>query len=108
VVAIPAAAFGIFAAIAGKGAGLTWNAFTITVAVVVGLILLAVFMYVLALISVPFIVFFPAYSIYFFAPRYRALSLILYPPPPPAPVVEPPVPPPDEPPPLPSLPELAG
>jgi hypothetical protein len=108
VVAIPAAAFGIIAAITGKSAGLTWNAFTITVAVVVGLILLAIFMYVMALISVPFSVFFPAYSIYFFAPRYRALSLTLYPPPPQAPVMEPSGPPPEEPPPLPPLPEPAG
>jgi hypothetical protein len=30
-------------------------------------------------------VFFPAYAIYFFAARYRALSHVLYPPPPPAP-----------------------
>ncbi len=65
----------------GKTAGLTWNVFTITVAVVVGCILFAVFMYLIALIAVPAIVFFPAYAIYFFAARYRALSLVLYPPP---------------------------
>ena len=83
VIAVPAVGVGIIAAITGKSAGLTWNVFTITVAVVVGCILLAVFLYLLALIAVPAIVFFPAYSIYFFAPRYRALSLVLYPPPPP-------------------------
>jgi len=83
--AIPAAALVIGAILAGSSAGLTWNAYTITVAVVVGCIIFAVLMYLLAMISVPVIVFFPAYSIYFFAPRYRALSLVLYPPPPPPP-----------------------
>lgn len=83
VLAVPIAAFVIGAIFAGKSAGLTWDVYTITIAVVVGCILFAVLMYLLALISVPAIVFFPAYSIYFFAPRYRALSLVLYPPPPP-------------------------
>jgi len=93
--AIPTAAVVLGAIFAGKSAGLTWNVFTITIAVVVGCVLFALLMYVLALISVPAIVFFPAYSIYFFAPRYRALSLALYPPPPPlAAPPEPPEPPP--------------
>ncbi|HEV2470142.1 MAG TPA: hypothetical protein VGS78_13205 [Candidatus Sulfotelmatobacter sp.] len=43
--------------------------------------MLAILFYVIALVSVPAIVFFPAYSIYFFAPRYRPLSVALYPPP---------------------------
>jgi len=81
IVAVPTVGLAIVAVITGKTAGLTWNAFTITVAVVVGCVLLAVFLYLLALIAVPAIVFFPAYAIYFFAPRYRALSLVLYPPP---------------------------
>jgi len=80
-VAIPAVGLGIVAVLTGKSAGLTWNVFTITMAVVAGCILLAVFVYLTALIAVPAIVFFPAYSIYFFAARYRALSLVLYPPP---------------------------
>jgi hypothetical protein len=42
----------------------------------------------ISLISVPAIVFFPAYAIYFFAARYRPLSLVLYPPPPPAPALD--------------------
>jgi hypothetical protein len=81
VVAIPTVGLGLVAVLTGKSAGLTWNALTITVAVVVGCVLLAAFMYLLALIAVPAIVFFPAYAIYFFAPRYRALSVALYPPP---------------------------
>jgi len=80
---LPAALAVVGAIFAGKSAGLSWNAYTITVAVVVGCILFAMLMYLLALISVPVIVFFPAYSIYFFAPRYRPLSVVVYPPPPP-------------------------
>ena len=72
----------IIAAAAAGGAGFTWNAFTITAAIIAGLILFALFFFLISLISVPAIVFFPAYSMYFFAPRYRALSLALYPPPP--------------------------
>jgi hypothetical protein len=104
VVAIPAAGLGIVAALTGKAAGLTWNVFTITMAVVVGCILLAILLYLMALISVPAIVFFPAYAIYFFAPRYRTLSLVLYPPPPASPFSEPD----DQPPPLAPAPEPVG
>jgi hypothetical protein len=85
ILAIPTVALAIIAAITGKSAGLTWDVYTITVAVVVGCILLAIFLYLVALISVPAIVFFPAYSIYFFAARYRPLGLVVYPPPPAAP-----------------------
>jgi hypothetical protein len=45
----------------------------------VGLILLFIFMYLVAVVLAPMIVFFPAYSIYFFAGRYPALSKALYP-----------------------------
>lgn len=79
IIAIPTIGLGIVAVLTGKTAGLTWNVYTITVAVVVGCILLAIFLYIVALISVPVIVFFPAYSIYFFAARYPALSAALYP-----------------------------
>lgn len=82
---IPVIALGVGAVIAGKATGLTWDALTITLAVVLGIILFALLMYLMALIAVPAIVFFPAYSIYFFAARYRPLSLVLYPPPPQAP-----------------------
>jgi hypothetical protein len=79
VIAIPTVGLSILAVLTGKSAGLTWNAYTITLAIVVGSILLAVFLYLIALISAPVIVFFPAYSIYFFAARYPALSAVLYP-----------------------------
>lgn len=81
IIAVPVIGAVVAAVVAGKTAGLTWNVLTITAAVVAGCVLIGVFMYLVAMISVPVIVFFPAYSIYFFAPRYRALSLALYPPP---------------------------
>ncbi|MGC2225999.1 MAG: hypothetical protein WA578_03400 [Candidatus Sulfotelmatobacter sp.] len=111
IIAIPTALFSILAIVTGKTAGLTWNAYTITLAVVVGCVLFAGFLYVVSLISVPVIVFFPAYSIYFFAARYPALSAALYPPTAPSvPQVLPgPAPPrPPEPPPLPPAPEPIG
>jgi hypothetical protein len=79
IIAIPSMGLGILAILTGKTAGLTWNAPTITLAIVIGCILLAVFLYLVSLISVPAIVFFPAYSIHFFAGRYPRLSAVLYP-----------------------------
>lgn len=90
---IPVGGFGVIAVMAGKTAGLTWNLYTITLAVVLGCIVLAVLLYVVSLISVPAIVFFPAYAIYFFASRYPPLDALLHPPPPVAPQM-PPLPPP--------------
>ena len=78
-VAIPSVGLAVVAAISGKAAGLTWDAYTITVAVVVACILVAIFLYLIALIYVPATVFFPAYAIYFFAARYQPLRLVLYP-----------------------------
>ena len=77
--AVPVIGIAIGAVIAGKTAGLTWNALTITSAVVAACILFAIFVCLIAMVSVPVVVFFPAYSIYFFAARYRPLSLALYP-----------------------------
>jgi hypothetical protein len=81
-IAIPAVVVTAATIFAGKAAGLTWNALTITAAVVAGCVALAILLYTIALISVPITVFFPAYAMYFFAARYRALSLALYPLPP--------------------------
>jgi hypothetical protein len=75
-------------------------------AVVSGCVLVAVFLYFSSLISVPAIVFFPAYSMYFFAARYPALAAVLYPTPP-TPQI-PPAPPPYQAPPLPPTPEPIG
>jgi hypothetical protein len=81
-VVLPFGGLGIFAVVAGKAAGMNWNVFTIFMAVLVGCIALAMIIYLVCLISVPVIVFFPAYSIYFFAARYPLLNNLLNPPPP--------------------------
>ena len=76
---IPIAGVGVIAALSGVIAGLTWNFFTISLAVFAGLIVFAVSMFTISFISVPSIVFFPAYSIYFLAPRYAPLGALLWP-----------------------------
>lgn len=98
VMLIPVGGLGAAVVLGGKAAGLQWNLYTITLAVIVGCVLLVGILYVMALISVPAIVFFPAYSIYFFASRYPMLDAVVHPAPPIVP----------QPPPLPPLPEAAG
>jgi len=107
-IAVPAILIGVIAAITGQSAGLEWNAYTITVAIVAGSVVFAVFFYLISLISVPVSVFFPAYSMYFFGARYPTLGAVMYPAPP-APAVAPswPPPPPGKPP-LPPAPSPAG
>jgi hypothetical protein len=78
IIAIPSIGLGILAFVTGKTAGLTWNPRTIALAAVIAVILLAIFFYLVSLISVPAIVFFPAYSVYFFAGRYPRLNAVLY------------------------------
>jgi hypothetical protein len=93
VILLVALPFGIAAGVAivaGKAAGLTWTVGTVTLAVVAGTIFFAVLMLVSSLLSVPVTVYFPAYSIYFFASRYPKLDAWLHPPPAP---VAPPAPP---------------
>jgi len=77
VIAIPSAALGILAFLTGKSEGMMWNPQTIALAVIVVGLLLAAFFYLVSLIYVPAIVFFPAYSIYFFAGRYPRLGSVL-------------------------------
>jgi hypothetical protein len=81
-VAIPIGGAGLIAVLAGKAAGWTWSFYTISFAVALGLIAFAIFAFTISLISVPVTVFFPAYSIYFLAPRYSPLAALLWPPPP--------------------------
>jgi hypothetical protein len=104
-IALPFGIAGAIAVIAGKMAGLTWTVETVTLAIVVGTIFLAALMVVSSLLSVPLTVYFPAYSIYFFASRYPKLDAWLHPPPAPA---ARPIPPLLEPPPLPFDPEPIG
>jgi hypothetical protein len=89
---IPVGGMGLITVLTGHAAGLTWNVLTITAAVVAGCIFFLVLFYCVALISVPVIVFFPAYSIYFFAGRYAKLGSLIYPlAPAPPPAIPPPV-----------------
>jgi hypothetical protein len=76
---IPIGGLGALFVFAGKAAGFSWNLYTITLAVVVGCVVLAAILYVVSLVSVPAMVFFPAYSIYFFAARYPALDALIHP-----------------------------
>jgi len=84
---------------------------TISLAIIVGSMLLLLLIYLIALVCVPATVFFPAYAMYFFAARYPNLDALLHPAPaPPAPEM-PPVPespPPFEAPPLPPSAEPIG
>ena len=95
-VLLPVGGLGALAVITGKTAGLTWNPYTITLAVLVGMAVFAVLMFVSSMLSVPVTVYFPAYSMYFFASRYPRLDAWLHPAPPPPvvpetpPVIEPP------------------
>jgi hypothetical protein len=109
IIAVPTIGLSIIAVMTGKSAGLTWNAYTITLAVVVGSVLFAILLFLISLISVPVVIFFPAYSIYFFAARYPPLGAVIFPPV--APVLSPqtaPLMPPEQPPSLPLAPEPAG
>lgn len=83
VLLIPIGGLGLISMLLGQGAGLTWNALTITLAVVAGSVALVLLLYVMSLISVPVIVFFPAYAMQFFAARYPLLAAVIYPAPPP-------------------------
>jgi hypothetical protein len=81
VLLIPIGGVAALAVLGGKAAGWDWNVYTITVAVVCGCVALVILIFAAALISVPVVVFFPAYAIYFFAPRYPPLAALLWPPP---------------------------
>jgi hypothetical protein len=109
IIVIPVGVAMVAAVLAAKAAGVGWTVYTITLAVVGACVVIAIFFFISSMISVPAIVFFPAYSIYFFAARYPALSAALYPRPPAAPQVAPSYSsPPYEPPPLPPTPAPTG
>ncbi|MGD0427002.1 MAG: hypothetical protein ABSC10_09795 [Candidatus Acidiferrales bacterium] len=80
VLLIPIGGAALVAVLGGKAAVWDWNVYTITLAVVFGCAGLAILIFATALISVPVVVFFPAYAIYFFAPRYPPLAALLWPP----------------------------
>ena len=77
--AIPLGGLGAVAILMGKASGLQWDLYTISLAVLVGILALGFVLYVVSLVSVPAMVFFPAYSLYFFAGRYPKLAEVMYP-----------------------------
>lgn len=72
----------VVAVIAAHAAGMAWDVATVSLTVIIGSVLLVFLIYVIALVNVPATVFFPAFSIYFFAARYPRLDVLLNPPPP--------------------------
>jgi len=102
---------GVVAVVAGRAAGLGWNVTTVSLAIIFGSLLFLLLIYLIALVSVPATVFFPAYAIHFFASRYPNLDALLHPAPAPPAPESPPVPqspPPFEAPPLPPSAEPIG
>jgi hypothetical protein len=90
---------GIAAAIifvAGRALELTLNTATISILLVMGGIILAGVLYLIALISTPAMVFFQSYVLHFMGSRYEALGAVIFPPSP------------ETPPPLPSMPIIAS
>jgi len=83
--AIPLVILGIVVVILAGAMGLTWNPLTIVVAVLVGAVVLFGLFWLVALVSVPSVVFFQSYTLYFFGARYARLGAILTPPAPPPP-----------------------
>ena len=76
---VPIGVVGGVAFLTARAIGLAWNVFTIAATVVAGGVTLVAILYILLLMTVPLTVFFPAYSIYFFASRYPALNKVLHP-----------------------------
>ncbi len=68
------AAMGAAMFFAGLFTGLTWNVFTVALAIMAGLIFIVVLLSIAAFISTPAVVFFQAYRIHFFGSRYETLG----------------------------------
>jgi hypothetical protein len=79
VLLIPVALVALIVVFGGGALGLVWNIYTTSLAIVAACIVAAAILFGILLISVPLIVFFPAYSVYFLAARYPALSRLLFP-----------------------------
>lgn len=85
IVMVPLVIVGIAVGVTAARLGLTWNTLTIAVTVVVGIVVLFGLFWVVALVSVPSVVFFQSYTLYFFGARYARLGAMLMPPAPPNP-----------------------
>ena len=103
VLIIPLGIAGVIIFLVGKAMGLTFSIATICVLAAVGCILFAGFLFLLALLNTPSMVFFQSYVLHFIGSRYPAVGAVLFPPPP----EPPPLPPSDFPPALEQPPEPA-
>jgi hypothetical protein len=79
IVLIPVGGAGALAFIWGRNAGVGWTPATIALAIVVGVAVILILIALAALVSVPVMVFFPSYAMYFFADRYPPLRSALFP-----------------------------
>jgi hypothetical protein len=77
VLLIPVGGIGAIAVLGGQAVGLTWNPITVAIVVVLGAIFVLALLFLFAMISVPLMVFFPAYSYHFLAGRYPAMRQAL-------------------------------
>lgn len=99
VIILPVVLVGVMAGfvlvLAGKAMGLAWAGWVVVLAVAVGIVVALALVYAIGVLGSPITVFFPAYSMYFFAGRYPPLAERLFPrppepsPPPPAPPAPP-------------------
>ena len=103
VLIIPLGIAGVIMFFVGKAMGLTFSIATICVLAAAGCILFAGFLFLLALLNTPSMVFFQSYVLHFVGARYPAVGTILFPPLP----ETPPLPPLDLPPTLDPPPEPA-
>lgn len=94
--------------LAAKAAGMGWSAASVSLLVIFGTMAVLLLIYIVALVSVPSTVFFPAYAMYFFAARYPKLAALLNPAPAPPAPESPPIPEPPPAPPLSPSPEPIG
>jgi hypothetical protein len=74
VLAIPIVLIALVAVMGARAIGVAWNVYTMAVAVSGGAIVVVVLICGIALISVPTMVFFPAYALHFLSARYPALN----------------------------------
>ena len=80
IVLIPLGILGIVVWVLVAALGVTWNPLTIVLAVLVGAALLFGLLWIMALVSVPSVVFFQSYTLYFFGARYSRLGVLVTPP----------------------------
>ena len=80
VLIIPLGIAGVILFFVGKAMGLTFSIATICVLAAAGCILFAGFLFLLALLNTPSMVFFQSYVLHFIGARYPAVGTILFPP----------------------------